>query len=199
MDFSLEYSKEQEEFAKEVREWLGNNIPKGLKPVRDTQKMSYEQFQIRRNFARRLGQKGWLFPTYPREYGGGGLDANYAAVITDELAKWSLSLRPVCDWAFLTAPGILACATEEQKRRFLPPMLRGEVRTWQLMTEPEAGTDEANQQTNALRYRREQEYFIINGQKIFVGGPFPPPDQFYLLTRSDLEALAEGFHTGLNL
>ena len=72
--------------------------------------------------------------------------------------------------------------------RFLPPMLRGEAMTWQLMTEPEAGTDEANQQTNALRHERDGEYFIVNGQKIFVGGIHPPPEQFYLLTRSDLEA-----------
>ncbi len=188
MDFSPEYTKEQEEFAEEVRAWLDENVPEGLTPVRDAQKMSYEQFQIRREFARRLGKKGWLYASYPRQYGGGGLDVNHSAVIIDELGKRSLSLPPVTDWTTLAAPGIMACATEEQKKRFLIPMLAGEALTWQLMTEPEAGTDEANQQTNALRHHREGEYFIINGQKIFVGGVFPPPEQFYLLTRSDLEA-----------
>ncbi|MFC2052529.1 acyl-CoA dehydrogenase family protein [Chloroflexota bacterium] len=60
--------------------------------------------------------------------------------------------------------------------------------TWELFTEPEAGTDEANQQTNALRHVREKDHFIVNGQKIFVGTPPAPPDQFLLLTRSDLKA-----------
>jgi alkylation response protein AidB-like acyl-CoA dehydrogenase len=88
----------------------------------------------------------------------------------------------------LAAPAILVAGTDEQKKRFLPPMLAGEALTWQLFTEPEAGTDEANQQTNALRHVREKDHFIINGQKIFVGALYSPPQQFLLLTRSDLEA-----------
>ncbi len=188
MDFSAVFTREQEEFAREVRAWLEENIPEAMVNIRDAQKMSYEQFQLRREFARKLGRKGWLYPTYPRQYGGGGLSGAMAAVIADELAKKDLSPLPVMDWTILAAPGILNCATEEQKMRYLPPMLRGEALTWQLMTEPEAGTDEANQQTNALRAEREGEYFIVNGHKIFVGGLHPPPDQFYTLTRSDLKA-----------
>jgi alkylation response protein AidB-like acyl-CoA dehydrogenase len=188
MDFSLDYTKEEEQFAKEVREWLEENVPKDLVNIRDAQKMSAEQFQKRREFARKLGKKGWLYPSYPREYGGGGLDIGHSFVLNQELAEKSLALPIVMDWTTLAAPAVLACGTEEQKKRFLPPMLRGEALTWQLMTEPEAGTDEANQQTNALRLVREKDCFIVNGQKIFVGGLFPPPEQLYLLTRSDLEA-----------
>ena len=188
MDFSLEYADEEEQFAKEVREWLEENVPKDLVNIRDAQKMSAEQFHKRREFARKLGKKGWLYPSFPREYGGGGLDMGHSSVINQELAEKSLALPIVMDWTTLAAPAILACGTEEQKKRFLPPMLRGEALTWQLMTEPEAGTDEANQQTNAIRHVREKDYFIVNGQKIFVGGLFPPPEQLYLLTRSDLEA-----------
>jgi len=188
MDFSSEYTKEEEQFAKEVREWLEENVPKDLFNIRDAQKMSYEQFHKRREFARKLGKKGWLYPSYPREYGGGGLDIGPSSVLNQELAEKSMALPIVMDWTTLAAPAILACGTEDQKKRFLPPMLRGEALTWQLMTEPEAGTDEANQQTNALRSVREKDYFIVNGQKIFVGGLFPPPEQLYLLTRSDLKA-----------
>jgi len=188
MDFSTDYTREQEEFAREVGAWLDENLPDDIEHVRDAQKMSYEQFHKRRNFARKLGEKGWLYPGYPREYGGGGMDGARSVVITDELAKRNHSLPIIDDWTTLTAPAILACATEEQKKRYLPPMLAGNALTWQLMTEPEAGTDEANQQTNALRHVRDGEYFIINGQKIFVGGLHPPPEQFYLLTRSDKEA-----------
>ncbi len=72
MDFSLEYSEEQEAFTVEVRKWLNENVPKELQPIRDTMKMSEEQWQLRRDFTRKLGQKGWLYPAYPKEYGGGG-------------------------------------------------------------------------------------------------------------------------------
>jgi alkylation response protein AidB-like acyl-CoA dehydrogenase len=188
MDFSTDYTKEQEEFAQEVRAWLDENVPKDLVYIRDAQKMSYEQFQKHRDFSRTLGKKGWLFPSYPRQYGGGGLDGARSRVIREQLAERRLGLPPVQDWTILAAPALMACCTEEQKMRFLPRMLGGEALTWQLMTEPEAGTDEANQQTNALRHEREGEYFIVSGQKIFVGGLHPPPDQFYLLTRSSLEA-----------
>ena len=188
MDFSLEYTKEQEEFAKEVREWLDENVPKDIVSTRDPLKMSYEQWQKRRELARKLGEKGWLYPSSPRQYGGGGLDGAHSAVLHIEMAARHLTLPPYYDSGRLAIPATLACGTEEQKERFLPPMLKGEAVSWQLFTEPEAGTDEANQQTNALRHVRDKDHFIVNGQKIFVGGLYSPPKQFLLLTRSDPEA-----------
>ncbi len=188
MDFSLEYTVEQEEFAKEVREWLEENVPKDLVDIRDTLKMSHEQWQKRRELTRKLGEKGWLYPGYPLEYGGGGLDMDHRFVLTQELAKKGLALPPLYDMGILASPAIMAYGTEEQKKRFLTPIFKGDVLTWQLFTEPEAGTDEANQQTNALRHVRDNDYFIVNGQKIFVGSFPSAPEQFYLLTRSDLEA-----------
>ena len=88
MDFSLEYTKEQEEFAWEVREWLEENVPKDLINVRDTLKMSHEQWQKRREFTRKLGQKGWLYPGYPCEYGGGGLDAAIQSSLATNYGKF---------------------------------------------------------------------------------------------------------------
>jgi hypothetical protein len=58
MDFSMEYTREQEEFAREAGAWLDENIPDDIEPIRDTQKMSYEQFQKRCAFACKLGEKG---------------------------------------------------------------------------------------------------------------------------------------------
>jgi alkylation response protein AidB-like acyl-CoA dehydrogenase len=188
MDFSLEYAEEQEEFAKEVREWLHKNVPRDMIRPRDPLKMSYEQWQKRRDLGYKLGEKGWLYPGFPRQYGGGGLGADYSYVLRQELAEIGLGLPPFYDSGGLAVAAILACGSEEQKKRFLPPIFKGQVHTWQLFTEPEAGTDEANQQTNALRSTREQDHFIVNGSKIFVGGLPSQPDQFLLLTRSDLEA-----------
>ena len=89
-------------------------------------------------------------------------------------------------------PAILACATEEQKKRLLPLIIKDGALTWELFTEPEAGSDEANQQTNALRSVREKDYFIVNGGKIFVGGLYPPPDLFLLLTRTVILSPSSG-------
>ncbi len=190
MDFSPpEYTKEQEEFAKEVNAWLDENIPEGMTFPRDPLKVSREQFEKRRELARRLGKKGWLYPSYPREYGGGGLDAAHSAVIMREVTKRGIGLPPFHNaGAAYGVPVTLAFGTEEQKKRLLPLILRDGAVTWELFTEPEAGSDEANQQTTALRHTRDKDYFIVNGNKIFVGGIYPPPDLFLLLTRSDLEA-----------
>ncbi|MEE9517661.1 MAG: acyl-CoA dehydrogenase family protein [Candidatus Adiutricales bacterium] len=188
MDFSLDYTPEQEKFAEEVGSWLDENLPQDFSTRRDAQKMSHEEFKKRRAFAQKMGEKGWLYPTYPKEYGGGGLDNSHVMVISGELAKRDQSLPIVTDWTGLAAPAILVCATEEQKQKYLPAMLGGKALTWQLMTEPETGTDVASQKTKALRHVRDNDHFIINGQKIFVGGLFPPPEQFYLLSLSDTEA-----------
>lgn len=192
MDFSLEYTEEQEEFAREVREWLDKNVPKDLVNPRDPLKISDEQRQKRRELGRKLGEKGWLLPGFPRQYGGSDLDVDHRFVLSQELEKAQLAFPPYYDSGLtLAASAILVCGTEEQKKHHLIPICKGEVVTWQLFTEPEAGTDEANQQANALRHVRDKDYFIVNGQKIFVGGltTHPaPPDRFLLLTRSDLEA-----------
>ena len=188
MDFSNEYTREQEEFAREVRAWLDANVPDGLNHPRDIRKMTREQWEKRREISRKLGEKGWLYPGYPSEYGGGELGADQGAVLQKELANRSMGLPPHYDSGKRAAPTIMACGTEEQKQRLLPPILKGEKVSWQLFTEPEAGTDEANQQTNALRAVREKDHFVVNGNKIFVGGLYAPPDQFLLLTRSDVDA-----------
>ena len=73
MDFSLEYSKEQEEFAYQVRAWADSNIPQDYTFPADPAKLSYEQYQMQREVGRKLGEKGWLVPMFPKEYGGGGL------------------------------------------------------------------------------------------------------------------------------
>jgi hypothetical protein len=189
MDFSMEYEPQDELFAQEVREWIKDNIPREYHLFRDAYSITPEQWEIRREIARRLGKKRWLLPGYPYEYGGCDMDVSHMVVLKKEFERARVAHPPHYDSAVsLGAPAILATGTEEQKKRFLPPVLAGEVHTWQLFTEPEAGTDEANQQTNALRHERDKEYFVINGQKMFVGCWRGKPDYFLLLTRSDLQA-----------
>ena len=190
MDFTpTEYTPEQEEFAKEVNQWLDENIPEGMEWPRDPLNVTQEQFQKRRELNRRAAKKGYLYPTYPTEYGGGGYTRSQATVIRRETARRSINLMPFhCAGSTMGLPAILACGTEEQKKKHLPLIFSEGALIWELFTEPEAGSDEANQQTNALISTREGDYYIVNGGKIFVGGIYPPPDYFLLLTRSDLKA-----------
>lgn len=187
MNFSLDYTPEQEKFAKEVRNWLDKNIPKDLIYPAETTKMTDEQWQKRLEFRQKLGKKCWLYPEYPTKYGGGGLSPDLAFVLYEETDQRHIGLSAMQDGALMGA-GITACGTEEQKARYLPEIYTGKVRCWQLFTEPEAGSDEANQQTNALIGVPDGDDFVVNGQKIFVGSLPADPDRFWLLTRSDLKA-----------
>lgn len=77
---------------------------------------------------------------------------------------------------------VLVWGTEEQKERFLRPIFTGLVRTWQLLTEPEAGSDLAGVQLSA---RRDGDEYVLNGQKIFVGSAHGA-DRFWMITRDGM-------------
>jgi len=167
MDFEQHYTAEQEAFREEVRAWLEANIPPGLEAATpfDVQRQSPEQFQWARGFRKLLGEKGWLAPTWPAAFGGGGMTVAHQVVIEEELALHNLPFLGDLGIT-LAAPAIMAWGSDEQKRRFIPPMLRGEVITWQLFTEPEAGSDLASLRLPAVE---DGDDYLLNGQKIFVG------------------------------
>src|SRR5713226_7025812 len=138
MDFEVTYTEEQQRFREEVRAWFEANVPPGITRTPPSPEESYANYQQRRELGRKLGAKGWLFPMAPKEYGGGRLGA----------------------------PTILVWGTEEQKKTFLPPIHRGEVRVWQLLSEPSAGSDLAGVKMRAIR---DGDEYVLNGQKIFIG------------------------------
>jgi alkylation response protein AidB-like acyl-CoA dehydrogenase len=167
MNFAIEDSNEQSAFRDEVRAFLATAIPDNLEHSIDPVDMTFEQYQIRRGIGRKLGAKGWLYPSMPREYGGGDLSAEKVAILHDEMSRIGLALPPYYDsGGKMAAPTILVWGTDEHKQRFLPPICRGEVRTWQLLTEPGAGSDLAGIKTTAIR---DGDVYRVNGQKIFVG------------------------------
>ena len=167
MNFAIEDSSEQSAFRTELREFFAQNIPSNLEHSVDPCDMSYQQYQLRRDLGRKLGAKGWLYPSMPVEYGGGELSAEKIGIIYDELSRIGLALPPYYDaGGRMAAPTILVWGTPEHKQRFLPPICRGEVRTWQLLTEPGAGSDLAGIKMTAIR---DGDAYVVNGQKIFVG------------------------------
>jgi alkylation response protein AidB-like acyl-CoA dehydrogenase len=156
MDFEVTYTEDQQRFRREVRAWFEANLP----PERS--------YPALRALGRKLGAKGWLFPTAPATYGGGGLDVDHAIILEEEADRLDLSLPPYYDsGGRLGSASILVWGTEEQRRTYLPPIYTGEVRTWQLLTEPGAGSDLAAVRTTTAV--RQGDEYVINGQKIFVG------------------------------
>ena len=182
MDFEPQFTQEQEEFRIEVRAWLKEHVPTDLVEPADAADLSYEQYQKRRELGRKLGAKGWLWPMAPTEYGGGGLTMDHAIIIEEELDELGLTLPPYYNSGGSLGGGtILVWGTEEQKQHFLPPIFKGEVRTWQLLSEPEAGSDLANVKTTAIR---DGDDYVINGQKIFVGSAYGA-DRSWLIAVTD--------------
>ena len=185
MDFEPTYTPEQEEFRQEVKEWLKENVSLDISHPPDSINITEEQYQLRRALGRKLGEKGWLWATAPEEYGGGGLTLDHAVVIEEEVDSYGLTVPPYYDsGGRLGGASIMVWGTEEQKQTFLPPIFRGEVRTWQLLTEPEAGSDLANAKMSA---ERDGDEYVINGQKIYVGSSLGA-DYMWTITCTDNEA-----------
>lgn len=168
MNFDLEYTKEQQDFRREVRAWLEQNakLPPELGKVplegRDTTRA---QYAWAREFRSKVGHKGWLHPMLPPKYGGGGLSLDHDIIIKEELSRYKVPSA--------SSPGDIALAylyiyaTEEQKQRFLKPMVQGDIVVWQLWTEPEAGVDLASIKSLAVK---DGDDFIINGTKCYISG-----------------------------
>jgi alkylation response protein AidB-like acyl-CoA dehydrogenase len=176
MDFNLqEDPPEMAAFRREVAAWTEENM-RGGEHLRWSASWSTreneKEYHFRRNLAGKLGRKGWLFPMFPKEYGGAGLTMAHQVVLETELLKYGLNLSHVFyTLARIVAPVVLKWGTEEQKREFLPPMTRGEISVWQVLTEPQGGSDVANCQTKAIR---DGDDYIVTGQKVMVGHHVPP-------------------------
>ncbi len=181
MDFSVRTDPPAiGEFRKEVRAWLQENM-RGSEHLRWSAGWSTrdneEEYEFRRELGCRLGKKGWLFPMFPAEYGGAGFSIDHQLVLETELDRYHLSLSHVFyTVAHVVAPVILKWGTEEQKREFLPPMARGEITVWEVLTEPQGGSDVANCQTKAIR---DGDHYVVTGQKVMVG--YRPPDFLFTL------------------
>ncbi|MGP3561044.1 acyl-CoA dehydrogenase family protein [Geobacillus sp. BK01] len=120
---------------------------------------------IPRSFWAKMGENGFLCPWVDETYGGFGADFAYSVVINEELEKVGSSLVGIGLHNDIVVPYIAAYGTEEQKQKWLPKCVSGELITAIAMTEPGAGSDLANISTTAIK---DGDDYIVNGQKTFI-------------------------------
>ncbi len=114
---------------------------------------------------RKMGEAGFLGANAPAEYGGGGVDFIYDAIVMEELSRVRAHGLMMSLHSDICMPYITSFGNEEQKRRYLPGAISGETILAIAMTEPGTGSDLAAVQTTA---RRDGDHYVINGSKIFI-------------------------------
>jgi alkylation response protein AidB-like acyl-CoA dehydrogenase len=175
-------------FRGEARAWLEENFPKSLRRNEDAALEALMTGQRPTGdvelWRKRIVEKGWGTPTWPKEYGGGGLTQSQARALQQEMARIG-AFNPIAGMG----PGmfgstLLEYGTEDQKHRHLPPIVRGELRWCQGYSEPGAGSDLASLQT---RCEDAGDHWVVNGQKIWTSGA-QYADWCFCLVRTDPKA-----------
>ena len=180
MDFALAYTEEQERFRNEVRGWIEENVPTERRDPVDSRDITPEQDAWWRDKHKDMATKGWLYPTYPKEYGGGGLTGDHETVLAEEF------LRAGVPWSgsSLLFATLLVWGTEEQRQKFLLPLISGEKTAWQKLTEPKGGADLADYQSRAVK---DGDDWVLDGQNVFISGR-GIPDYLYGPMMTDPDA-----------
>lgn len=189
---------DKEAFRQQVREWLEANCPPSLRTPTPEDEMVWGGSRVefktedQRLWFERMRDRGWFCPDWPREYGGGGLSPDETTILEGELRRLGCRPAQINLGIWMLGPVLLEFGSEEQKRRLLPPMARGEVRWCQGFSEPGAGSDLANIGTTA---RDAGDHFVVDGTKIWTSYG-DKSDWMYALVRTDREASK---HRGISL
>ena len=162
MDLNL--SPSEEAFRQEFSSWLRENVPDELKASRLRGLPEEQVLDIRRAWHKKLGEAGWLGVAWPQEYGGRGASAMEHVVYLQEMREADAPDPMDMLGLDMVGPTIIDAGSDEQKHRFLPLIIRGEVVWCQAFSEPNAGSDLAGLQTRA---ERDGDDWLINGQKIW--------------------------------
>jgi alkylation response protein AidB-like acyl-CoA dehydrogenase len=173
-----------DEFREEVRSFLAENFPSSLKG-KDNAMSAVEgptaETPEHTAWRKAMGEKGWGVPTWPKQYGGGGLNREQAKVLAEEMARAG-AWNPIGGMGVMMfGPTLLEYGSEAQKQEHIPPIARGEIRWCQGYSEPNAGSDLANLQTFA---EDRGDHYLVNGQKTWTsGGQWA--DKCFCLVRTD--------------
>ncbi|PFP24558.1 acyl-CoA dehydrogenase [Bacillus sp. AFS073361] len=152
-----------------------------------------EDRMIPRSFWKKMGEQGFLCPDIDEKYGGSEVDWGFAVVINEELERVGSGLVGIGLHNDIVVPYITSYGTEEQKQRWLPKCVTGEVITAIAMTEPGTGSDLANIKTSA---KLDGDHYIVNGQKTFITNGIQS-DLIVVAVKTDLNAVP--MHKGVSL
>ena len=175
-------------FRRETHDWLTQNAPPDILGLAANdlegnwggRKATYAVPGLE-TWLQRMGERGWTAPTWPKEYGGGGLSPAEAKVLAQEMAKLRIPPALIGFGLTMIGPTLLQFGNEEQKREHLPRICRGEIRWCQGYSEPGAGSDLASLQTRAVR---DGDHFVIHGTKIWTSYA-DKSDWIFALVRSN--------------
>jgi alkylation response protein AidB-like acyl-CoA dehydrogenase len=177
----------------ELRAWLGEHlVGEFLEFGGRGAAASDEGFEVRERWERELAGGGWLGLGFPQEYGGRGADIGAQIVFAYECARAGAPYRLSIQGTEMIGPTLVACGSEAQRRRFIPPILAADVIWCQGFSEPDAGSDLANVRTSA---RFDGKHWVLDGQKIWTTFGHHA-DWIYVLCRTNPDAPK---HRGLSL
>ena len=176
MDFR--FTAEEEAFRREVREFLKKEWTLGSVSIEDP-----EVFAEARRFEKRMADRGWRTMHWPKEYGGQGASHMMQIILREEMSYVGARILDG-QGVHMIGPCIMVHGTEEQKKRFLPPIAKCEVIWAQGFSEPNAGSDLAGLQLRAVK---DGDDYILNGQKTWTSAG-TVGDWVHVLARTDANA-----------
>ena len=183
-------SVDLEGFRSHVRTWVMENFPAELKGA-GAMMMREERTEptpAMETWRKAVGELGWGTPTWPKQYGGGGLSSAEARIVQGEFARAG-AYNPISGMGIMMfGPTLLEYGTEAQKLEHIPRICKAEVQWCQGFSEPGAGSDLASLQTKA---EDKGDHYIINGQKIWTSGA-QYADWCFCLVRTDTSKKHEG-------
>ncbi|HZC16534.1 MAG TPA: acyl-CoA dehydrogenase family protein [Caulobacteraceae bacterium] len=158
----LDFSPEDLAFREEVRAFIEQNYPDHLRGKHVNEDSFQKEDYV--SWHRILAKKGWIAPSWPKEFGGANWTPTQKYIWSEELAR--ADTLPILPFGIsMVAPVIYTFGTPEQKARFLPPTYNGDIWWCQGYSEPGAGSDLASLRTRAVR---EGDHYIVNGQKTWT-------------------------------
>ncbi|HEX3886461.1 MAG TPA: acyl-CoA dehydrogenase family protein [Phenylobacterium sp.] len=188
-----DFGGDTEAFRAEARSWLEANFPESFKRDPSRQMalaagLADDEAPDAKAWRKAMGEKGWGTPTWPAEYGGGGLSRAEARVLQEEMTRIG-ARNPIGGMGVMMfGPTLIEYGTPALKAQHLPGIIKGEVRWCQGYSEPGSGSDLASLQTRA---EDKGEYYLVNGSKIWTSGA-NHADRCFCLVRTDQSKKHEG-------
>ncbi len=181
-------------FREETRVWIEENCPPG---ARGSGQIPFGSRQVELEadtalWLERMAEKGWTVPTWPKAYGGAGLERDYYEVLIDELKKAGARTPLTGRVVNYIGPTILEFGTDAQKQKWLPICARGEGAWAMGYSEPGAGSDLASLNTRAVR---DGDRYLLNGSKMWTSDA-TLCDYIFVLVRTSPE---KPKHEGITL